>query len=92
MIGFTTRAKAEDLVVESIAAGIDIYLNAVPEHDFDLLLQGVHDGRVSEGRIYEAAQRVLEMKARLNLFEDVTVSAPSPEQQNQVPECCPGDG
>ncbi|MAU09414.1 MAG: hypothetical protein CL607_06310 [Anaerolineaceae bacterium] len=81
MIGFTTRAKAEDLVVESIAAGIDIYLNAVPEHDFDRLLQGVHDGRVSEDRIYEAAKRVLEMKARLNLFEDVTVSAPSQEQQ-----------
>lgn len=81
MIGFTCHATPEDLIVEAIASGIDIYLNANPEHDFDRLLKGVHDGRIPEAQIYESARRVLEMKARLNLFENVAVEAPSQEQQ-----------
>jgi beta-N-acetylhexosaminidase len=80
MIGFTIHARAEDRVVECIAAGADVYLNADPEHDFDRLMRGVHDGRISEERIYEAARRVLEMKARLNLFESPFGPAPTSEQ------------
>ena len=80
MIGLTIHAAAEDLIVESIASGIDIYLNADPEHDFGRLLQGVHDGRISEEQIYTSARRVLEMKARLNLFEETFGPAPTNEQ------------
>jgi beta-N-acetylhexosaminidase len=81
MIGLTYHADADDLIVEAIASGIDIYLNANPEHDFDRLLQGVHDGRISEAQIYESARRVLEMKARLNLFEQSVWPAPTQEEQ-----------
>lgn len=81
MIGLTAYADADDLIVEAIASGIDIYLNADPEHDFDRLLRGVRDGRLTEARIYEAARRVLEMKARLNLFEQTAGPAPTQEQQ-----------
>ncbi|MEZ4836712.1 MAG: glycoside hydrolase family 3 N-terminal domain-containing protein [Caldilineaceae bacterium] len=56
MIGLTAHLDAEDRVVESIASGIDIYLNADPEHDFDRLLQAVHSGRASEDRAYDAAR------------------------------------
>lgn len=80
MIGLTIHAKPEDLIVESIAAGIDMYLNADPEHDFDRLLQGVKDGRLSEERVQQAARRVLQMKARLNLFENAFGPAPTAEQ------------
>ena len=81
MIGLTSQADADDLIVEAIAAGIDIYLNADPEHDFDRLLRGVRDGRVPQSRIYESVRRVLEMKARLNLFEQTPGPAPTQEQQ-----------
>jgi beta-N-acetylhexosaminidase len=81
MIGLTIHADADDLIVESIASGIDIYLNADPDHDFDRLLKGIHDGRLSESQIYDAAKRVLEMKARLNLFVPTPTVAPTEEQQ-----------
>lgn len=80
MIGLRINTNPEDQIVLSIASGIDMYLNADPEHDFDRLLQGVKDGRVSEERIQDAARRVLEMKARLNLFEDAFGPAPTAEQ------------
>jgi len=80
MIGLTIHTKPEDLIVECIAAGIDMYLNADPEYDFDRLLQGVRDGRLSEERIQQATRRVLEMKARLNLFENAFGPAPTTEQ------------
>jgi beta-N-acetylhexosaminidase len=57
-----------------------MYLNADPAHDFDRLRQGVKDGRVSEERIQQAARRVLEMKARLNLFETAFGPAPTADQ------------
>ncbi|MBI1294692.1 hypothetical protein GC175_07005 [bacterium] len=81
MIGLTAHLDAEDQVVESIASGIDIYLNADPEHDYDRLLQAVHTGRVSEERIYDAARRVLEMKARLNLFASPQYAPPTQAEQ-----------
>jgi beta-N-acetylhexosaminidase len=80
MMGITTRVSADERVVKAIASGIDIYLNADPELDYDRLIQAVRDGRLSEGRIRQAARRVLEMKARINLFEDQFGPAPTSEQ------------
>jgi beta-N-acetylhexosaminidase len=80
MIGLSIHTNPEDQIVSSIAAGIDMYLNADPAHDFDRLRQGVKDGRVSEERIQQAARRVLEMKARLNLFETAFGPAPTADQ------------
>lgn len=81
MIGLTYHADADNLIVDAVASGIDIFLNADPEHDLGRLLQGVRDGRISEARICESARRVLEMKARLNLFEQTAGPAPTQEQQ-----------
>lgn len=86
MIGLRIRTNPEDQIVTSIAAGIDMYLNADPDRDFDRLLQGVRDGRVSEERIQDATRRVLEMKARLNLFESAFGPAPTAEQTAQFQE------
>jgi beta-N-acetylhexosaminidase len=80
MIGLTTRASADERVVKSIASGIDIYLNADPDLDYDRLIRSVHDGRLSEERVRQAARRVLEMKARINLLEDQSEPAPTGEQ------------
>ncbi len=81
MIGFVIHTKPEERIVEAIAAGNDVYLNADPEHDHDRLMLGVHSGRLSEEQIYESARRVLEMKARLNLFEDPFGPAPTSTQK-----------
>ena len=86
MIGLRIRTNPEDQIVASIAAGIDMYLNADPDRDFDRLRQGVRDGRVSEERIQDATRRVLEMKARLNLFESAFGPAPTSEQTAQFQE------
>lgn len=80
MIGLTIHTTPEDQIVQSIASGIDMYLNADPDHDFDRLLQGVRDGRLSEERVQQATRRVLEMKARLNLFEPTVAPAPTAAQ------------
>jgi beta-N-acetylhexosaminidase len=81
MVGLTSRAAPEERAVASIEAGIDVYLNANPDVDFNCLVQAVTDGRLSEARIRQSARRVLEMKARLNLFEDPFGPAPTDEQQ-----------
>ncbi|MEM7133817.1 MAG: glycoside hydrolase family 3 N-terminal domain-containing protein [Chloroflexota bacterium] len=81
MIGLTCHAAPEDLIIEAIAAGNDIYLNADPEHDYDRLFNGVRDGRISEEQIVESTRRVLEMKARLNLFEETVGPAPTEDEK-----------
>ncbi|MEZ4657272.1 MAG: glycoside hydrolase family 3 N-terminal domain-containing protein, partial [Caldilineaceae bacterium] len=80
MIGIRIHTTPETQVVDCIAAGCDMYLDADPEHDFDRLLQGVRDGHLSEERVQQATRRVLEMKARLNLFESAFGPAPTAEQ------------
>jgi beta-N-acetylhexosaminidase len=80
MMGLTTRVSAEERIVKAIASGIDVYLNADPELDDDRLIQAVRDGRLSEDRVHDAARRVLEMKARINLCEDPFGSPPTSEQ------------
>jgi beta-N-acetylhexosaminidase len=80
MIGLTSRASADERVVKSIASGIDVYLNADPDLDYERLVQAVRDGRLSEERVRQSARRVLEMKARINLFESPFGPAPTSEQ------------
>jgi beta-N-acetylhexosaminidase len=70
MVGLTSRAAPEERAVAAVEAGIDVYLNADPEVDYPALLQAVADRRLSEERIRASARRVLELKARLNLFVD----------------------
>ena len=81
MIGLTVHVNAEERIVECLASGIDVYLNADPEYDFDRLMRAVRDGRLSEERIYQSARRVLEMKARLNLFETPVGPEPTSDQK-----------
>ncbi len=70
MIGITSRVSAEDMVVENIVNGSDVFLFAEPVKDHERLMQAVKSGRLSEERVYESARRVLEMKARLNIHEN----------------------
>lgn len=69
MIGITSRVKEDDMVVENIVNGSDVFLFADPIKDFDRLMKAVRSKRLTEERVYESAGRVLEMKARLNLHK-----------------------
>ncbi|MFN8442612.1 MAG: glycoside hydrolase family 3 N-terminal domain-containing protein [Caldilineaceae bacterium] len=77
MIGLTSRVPSEERVVQCIQSGLDVYLRCEAEADFERLLRAVQTGRLAEGRVWEAARRVLELKARLNLHRDPFGPKPS---------------
>ncbi|MBQ9771470.1 MAG: hypothetical protein IJW23_06565 [Lentisphaeria bacterium] len=83
MIGICSRVKADDQAWQNIESGSDSYLFADPVKDFELLKKALKDGRLSELRVEESAKRILEMKARLNLFEDCFGAVVSDEQLKQ---------
>ena len=70
MIGISSRVSREERVVQCIKAGLDVYLFPDTLKDFERLIQAVEQGRLSEERVRQAARRVLEMKARLNMHQD----------------------
>ena len=59
----------ETLIVELIKAGNDVILGSLPGSG-DILEQAVLDGKLSEERINDACQRVLDMKEKLGMFRD----------------------
>lgn len=81
MVGLTSRAAPAERIVESLAAGIDLYLGADPDRDLGYVLQAVRDGRLTEAGIYQSARRVLALKAQLNLVDAPFGPAPTNDQQ-----------
>jgi beta-N-acetylhexosaminidase len=77
MIGVASRVSSEERVVQCIKSGLDVYLFPETLKDFERLIQAVEQGRLSEERVRQAARRVLEMKARLNLHHDPFGPKPS---------------
>jgi len=69
MGGYTTFFSHEDLYVEFLKAGNDVLLG-VGLDAIDLIERAVLDGRLSEDRINDACERVLNLKERLGLFDD----------------------
>lgn len=77
MIGLSTRVPSSERAVECIKAGCDVYLFPETEQDYERLLAAVEADRLSEERVRDAARRVLELKARLNLHIDPFGPKPS---------------
>ena len=72
MIGICARLNPEKLGVTFIKAGGDLIL--FPEKgEYESLVEAVKSGEVSMERIKDAATRVLELKAKLRLFENDVV-------------------
>jgi len=59
----------EELLVESVNAGIDVILGSRFGAG-KIIEKAVLDGRISEDRINDACQRVLDMKEKLGMFEE----------------------
>ena len=82
MIGLTSRVSAEERVVQGINSGLDVIVLPDALEDFDRLMRAVEQGRLANDRVRQAARRVLEMKARLNLHRDP--SGPQPTSDDRV--------
>ncbi len=77
MIGLSSRVSSQERAVQNIKSGLDIYLFPDTLNDFERLIRAVEQGRLSEERVRQAARRVVEMKARLNLHRDPFGPKPS---------------
>ncbi|MFH1523896.1 MAG: glycoside hydrolase family 3 N-terminal domain-containing protein [Chloroflexota bacterium] len=68
MAGMTVAMPREMAVPHSIAAGCDVFLFALDlKQDFEYMLKGVADGRLTMERLDEAVTRILALKASLKL-------------------------
>ena len=82
MGGVAGFMNLRDRSVHCIKAGCDMYLFPPLPHAYDALVTAVHSGELSEERVHEAARRVLEFKARLNLHTGQIVGRmPTAEEQ-----------
>jgi len=81
MGGLTSWAERERTVPEVIENGCDMFLfSRNPRRDIDLMTRGLREGRLSERRLYEAATRVLTLKAALGLHRKTAAERlPDPE-------------
>ena len=69
MANLFTILPYEELVIEMVNAGNDIILGAkLPTGD--IIEAAVKDGRISEERIDDACQRILDMKEKIGLFDE----------------------
>ena len=90
MIGLTSRVSSEERVVQCIESGVDVYLFPETREDFERLIQAVEQGRLAEDRVRQAARRVLELKARLNLHHDPFGPRPSAADKGQYQQAARG--
>jgi beta-N-acetylhexosaminidase len=81
MNGLATRLPPERRVVESIKAGIDVYLFPNTVEDYGHIVNAVQSGDLSEERLRDATRRVLEAKAWLKLHESFFGAEPTVEEK-----------
>ena len=60
----------ENLFVEYLKAGNDLLLGIIDPNYTDIIEKAVLEGRLSEERINDACQRILDLKEKLGMFDD----------------------
>ncbi len=84
MVGYMQKVPRKVALPMSIEAGIDMILfNRNAKEDFDYMMEGYKEGRLSDERLHDAVFRILAAKAMLNLHKDRTV----PEPETSVIGC-----
>ena len=69
MVGIAARISVEKMSVEFLRAGGDLVL--FPEKgDHERILEALHSGYLERARLVDAAERVVNLKAKLGLFEE----------------------
>lgn len=70
MAGMTCACPRSEQVPRAIAAGCDMFLFFNdPEEDIKYMIQGVHDGIITEERLSDALHRILGLKAKVGLHK-----------------------
>lgn len=75
MGGVAGYVNFRERTIGCIRAGCDMLLFPRMPDAYDILLEAVRKGELEEARVQEAARRVLELKARLQLCEDARPKA-----------------
>jgi beta-N-acetylhexosaminidase len=84
MGGVTGYMNRRDRTVGCLNAGCDMVLFARLPRDVQYIRDAVKSGELSEERVTEAARRVLEFKARLNIPQDALGPEPTREQVVEI--------
>ncbi|MBN1670408.1 MAG: hypothetical protein JXR37_05225 [Kiritimatiellae bacterium] len=77
MGGFTSQAGDEDRGWRILEAGGDCILFGDPEIDLPHMMQAFKDNQLSEARLDFAVRKMLELKARVGLFDGLAVADPT---------------
>ncbi|MDA3849841.1 MAG: hypothetical protein PF447_01065 [Spirochaetaceae bacterium] len=87
MGGVTGSLDRKDRIIKTFNAGSDMLLFTKIE-DFDSVLQGVQEGRISMERLNDAVRHILELKEKLGLLENYIIfgDGPSVEKKKQFEE------
>ncbi|RFA08132.1 glycosyl hydrolase [Subtercola boreus] len=79
MVGMTQAMRRRDLVPAAIAAGCDMFLFfREPSEDFQYMLDGYRTGVITEQRLQDALERILGLKATLDLHVTPTAELVPP--------------
>ncbi len=80
----TAYPNMEDLYVALLQAGNDILLNVKRLDYIDIIEKAVNDGRLTVERIDDAARRVIDMKAKMGLFDNPPEVEMTEELRNEI--------
>lgn len=83
MVGFTAAMSREDAVPHAIEVGCDMFLfNKDLSEDFEFMMNGYKNGKLSEERLLAANRRILALKASLKLHEKQKENRLVPKQES----------
>lgn len=82
MVGMMTKLPRAEAVPKIISAGCDMFLYSRNlEEDYQLMMDGVDDGRITPERLDEAVTRILATKAAIGLHEQKESGKLMPESR-----------
>ncbi|OQB16068.1 MAG: Beta-N-acetylglucosaminidase/beta-glucosidase [Firmicutes bacterium ADurb.Bin193] len=70
MCGCSSSYGVNEIAWRLIDSGVDVVLFSTPDYDHKAIVDAVQSGKLSEERLRQAVRKILELKARLGLFDD----------------------
>lgn len=86
MPGFSSHTKLSTRSIDNIESGSDITLWANTQ-DYENMLKAAREGKFAVEKAREATRRILELKARLGLFDDAKIPEVSAADKDRFLQC-----
>lgn len=83
MIGMQGHVRCDEAAVMNVITGSDSVLFADPIPDFAELVKAYEEGRLTDERVDDGCRRILEMKARVGLFDDTAIDVSFDKSANE---------